>query len=111
MKLLVSALVLGFALTALTSVAEARVCANGAHRTHCISHKRYAHMRHYRYPRHYEERGVIVAAPTPYVYVYPPFSAPIVDNPSAPYRNPLQWLMDQEGDVPFTSYPVYPWRW
>lgn len=110
MKLLVSTFVLGFALTALTSAAEARICANGAHRAHCMGHKWHGHMRHYRHPPYYEEGSVIIAPPPPYVYFYPPFSAPMADNPSAPFRTPLQWLMDQEGDVPFTTYPVYPWR-
>ncbi len=126
MKLLVSALALGFVLTASAPEAEARVCADGTHRTHCSLRKRVAHVHHGRRFRHCwhcriygSEGSVIVAAPPPYGYYpngyypngyYPAFWGPLVDNPSAPFRNPLQWQMDQEGDKPFTSYPYYPRR-
>lgn len=120
MKLLTTAaLALGFALTVSAGSAKAHVCAHGGHGIHC-RHGRFVHRRfvryyhhHYHHHYHYYRRyapGVIVPGGPSYVrFYYPSFWGPGFDNPSAPFRNPQQWLMDQEGDVPFTSYRVYPW--
>ncbi|MHB8885441.1 MAG: hypothetical protein ACYC5H_10220 [Methylovirgula sp.] len=110
MKLLASALALGFVLTVGAQNAEARVCRDGMHRAHCVTHRRVAHLHHVHYFhhvhhfRHYGEAGYVVPPPPPPYYPYPFF---VVDNPSAPFRNSLQWLMDQENDPPFTSYRRY----
>jgi hypothetical protein len=109
MKILASALALGFLLTGAVQGAEAHPC----HRTHghCRFYPRTMHHHAYRhfvhYPRYVQDEDVAVPPPPPpyYTYPVPPF---VLDNPSAPYRNTIQWLMDQENDPPFTSYRYYP---
>lgn len=80
MKLLLSVIVLGLFVTAFAPQAEARICADGAHRPRCSVHKRVAHKHHYRHIRRYSENGFIVAVPS-YVYYYPPMPATIFDLP------------------------------
>lgn len=111
MKLLISALTLGFAVAA-ASQAQAHVCADGTHRSHCVYHKHVVH--HYHHHFHYVE-----AAPPPpppgvvyypgYRYYYPPTPATLFDVPPE-YRlpaNQLQWLMNQTGDRPYAQDTPY----
>jgi hypothetical protein len=99
MKLMLSAAVLGLALAVTTPQAQAHICTHGAHQNHCVLHQHaYWHHHHHHHWR-YGEEGVIVGGPTFYV--------PDVDDPIH-YANTLQWLMNREGDVPFTTYRVYP---
>ncbi|HEY5225322.1 MAG TPA: hypothetical protein VIJ06_00890 [Methylovirgula sp.] len=112
MKLIVSTFVLGLALVVSGPAAEARVCAAGAHGTHCSSHRRVAHIYHHYHHHHYyhrySEEGGPVGAPPPYSYYYPPTPAAVFDLPPEPYAaNQLQYLMNTINDPPFADTPSY----
>jgi hypothetical protein len=110
MKLLISALALGF-VAASAPAAEATVCAHS--KAHCAGaqHMAYAHHHHYAYGYPYGY------PPPPYgPYAYPPilgYANPPVYNPqpgiygpypwSWGYRNTLNLLLNLEGDRPFAD--------
>ncbi|HTJ01168.1 MAG TPA: hypothetical protein VL492_00130 [Methylovirgula sp.] len=109
MKLLISALTLGFALAGAASQAQAHVCADGSHRTHCVYHRHVVHHQHHHF--HYVEeappRGVYYYPP--YSYYYPPTPATIFDIPPEDRlpANQLQFKMNRLGDRPFADDTPY----
>lgn len=110
MKLLISALTFGFAVAAAASQAQAHVCADGSHHTHCVYHRHVVHHYHHHY--HYAEEapppGGVTYYP-PYRYYYPPTPATFFDIPPE-YRlpaNTLQWQMNVLGDRPYAEDTPY----
>lgn len=109
MKLLISALTFGFAVAAAASQAQAHVCANGSHRTHCVYHRHVVHHVHHHF--HYVEeappQGQIYYPP--YSYYYPPTPATIFDIPPEDRMpaNQLQFQMNRQGDRPYAEHTPY----
>jgi hypothetical protein len=110
MKLWISALTLGFAVAVAASQAQAHVCADGTHHSHCVYHKHVVHH-HMHHHWHYAEgvppRGVVYYPP--YSYYYPPTPATIFDVPPEDRlpANQLQFLMNRLGDRPFADETPY----
>lgn len=118
MKLLISTLALGLAVTALPAAAEAHGCRHGVHHGHCVTthrHFAYAHRHHWRYVHPYNAAG----GPPPYYYpgypAYPPvlfyYGQPQQFETPQPYgyANQFQWLVNAENDPPFAETPRYRW--
>jgi len=98
MRLPKFALMLAFVSAALGPQTASFAQAYGLHRTKCVCTRGRVHVHHARHWTGPPE--TIVYVPPPTYYPYPP---PVHVSPGGP-PNALQWLMDQEGDAPYSQH-------